>query len=272
MITVGGNSYSNGIRFVADKYSVSFITKNNVTKISLRKNENEKETKAMGIVGKLPLMRGIISLIRNNKLLLVIIILDIVQNSFLLNSPIEGDNKINTFTTMASLFVLIASLYYLFIKLLKNIKFTRRYHGAEHKIIFTYYSKEEMSLDNCKDAPRANDKCGTMLVVLIVFIEVILRLVTSVFAINMWLSVRFLIVWTVAYELFLLDRKTPVLCMLFKVGYWLQEHLFTSEPSDFELLQAIEAFELLEQAETGGISEEKIEELLKNGKQVILPQ
>lgn len=259
MISVGGSSYNNGIKFVATNYSVNFESYDNSTKIFLRKTEGEKTSKLLDFMSNIPLVRGIVSIVRNNKFILFIMIIDIMA----------GMNSNSQSSSFSSIFVIIMFIIFLtiiIIKMLKNIKSTFQYHGAEHKVIFTNYKEEPITLENCRKSPRINDDCGTMLVVLLIFVYIILKLITLLFGIK--ICGTMIISTTIAYELFLLNRNAPVVCLLFKLGYWFQEHVCTIEPSDFQLNQAIEAFKLLERAETGQIPEEELQELLNNGKQI----
>lgn len=267
MINVGGSSYNDGIEFTATKYKVNFEAKQNEIKIFLRNNEYEKTTKVLDFIWKIPFIRGIVLLIRNvdKKILFGLILIYITNINFEV-TKIEHENNFLVILLLTVMSVIIWKK--IVKKILKNIKVTHQYHGAEHKVINTNYEEKEINLSNCKNAPRIADNCGTMLVTLWIFTIIITYAVFSVFKISGWGNIKLIISYSIAYELFLLKRDTPIICYLFKIGYWLQEHILTREPTEQQLNQAIEAFRLLEQAETGQISENEIQNLLKGVKSV----
>lgn len=269
MIRVGGSSYTNGISFVSRKYKVNFETTSDKTKIFLRKNESEKTSSILNSIHKIPFIRGIFALLSINKTLILLLFLDIYQHIVMANSNNESKKYIisSYITLTISIIIFCIMIWYVATKIFKNIKSTWQYHGAEHKVIYTNYEDKELTLGNCRKAPRISDSCGTMLVFLFFFIYFIIRIVDSKFKLNIWSSIHFIISESIAYELFLLDRNTPIIRFIFKLGYAFQKYVVTSEPTDFQLNQAIEAFKLLEEAETGKISENELQELLKNGRQ-----
>lgn len=264
MIRVGGSSYTNGIRFSATNYSVNFESYPNSTKIFLRKNEGKKTSKVLNFMSNIPLVRGVVSLIRDGKIMLFLLLLDFLSNTIIANT--ESESSLSLIVYGAGLILLGIIIWYVVTKMFKNLKSTWQYHGAEHKVIFTNYKQKAITLKNCRNAARISDNCGTMFASLWIFVFIITNLIASLFGINMWYSIRMVITEIVAYELFLLNRNVPVVRWLFKLGYWFQEHVCTREPSDLQLNQAIEAFTLLEKAETGQIPDEELEELLQKGK------
>lgn len=271
MIRVGGNSYNNGIRFVGDRYNVSFETRNDSTNMYLRKNGVYKINKVMEVLRKIPLLRGVVSIICSNKLLLSVVLLDILMNfsNVFEQSGNDTQNIVPMLVFLIAMLVLTSlMLVYAIKKLFKNMKRTWQYHGAEHKVIYTNYAKKDITLENCRVSPRVNDNCGTMLVSLILITWVVLKVMLIIFGVSLYASIETCIVISVAYELFLMKRNTPVVSYAFKIGYWMQKHLFTSEPSDDQLLQAIEAFKLLEKAEANQLSESELNDLLRNGKKM----
>lgn len=266
MIRVDGSSYNNGIRFSATKYSVNFESYSNSTKMFLRKNEEPKVSKVLDFIMRIPLLRGIVSMIRNSKMLFFFLLYSLLYE---IVSKTNSESKISLLLLSGLGFCFAVLLIcYIIKKVLKNVKSTWQYHGAEHKVIFTNYEDIELTLENCRKAPRISEYCGTMLVALFLVIHLITKIIFILFFANQWVALQFLITWIISYELFLLDRNIPILCWIFKIGYWAQEHLFTKEPSDDQLNQAIEAFKLLERAETGQIPDDELQELLQNGKEI----
>lgn len=268
MISVGGNSYADGIRYTARKFSVRFKSDQDSVRILLRRNEREKTSKVLNRLNRIPLVRGVVSLIQDSKILVLVLLLDLMSIGITGNTESESAPSIIWRYIMLIIVLVILGIcvWYVITRILKNLKSTWQYHGAEHKVIFVNYEKKEITLENCRNAPRISDDCETMFVTLFIFMYILITVLTSMFGISLWVSVHFIICEIIANELFLLDRKTPVICWFFKLGYWFQEHVCTSEPSDVQLNQAIEAFVLLEKAETDQIPEDKLQELLKKGK------
>ncbi len=132
--------------------------------------------------------------------------------------------------------------------LLKDIRRTYEYHGAEHKTIACYEAGEELTVENVKKHRRFHPRCGTSFMFLVLFISII---VTSLFRIqwgNLWLRVicKLLIlpvIVSVAYELIkLAGRYDNILTKIISApGLWIQR-LTTREPDSGEIECAIAAF------------------------------
>lgn len=271
MINVAGSSYNDGIKFVGDKYSVNFITKNGETEIFLREIKNVRKR----IKLKIPFLRGIISLMDTNYIILVVLLLSVVMDfaeSIVLTSK-EGTAQVIGQTVMDIsayflLAVVIIEVIYVAFKLAKNINTTWRYHGAEHKVIYVNDEEQEITLENCRKAPRISNRCGTMLISIFLVVHFLLNVILTIFPIDLSSTLQFLIIWTISYELFRVGDNNIIVKQILKIGYLLQKYVFTKEPTDEQLLNAIEAFKVLERAEKCEIPEEKLNELLKNGKKL----
>lgn len=275
MIRAGGSSYSNGIKFSTHKYSVSFESYPNLTKMSLSKEEGTSITSVLDFLSNIPLVRGLVCMIRNSKLVFLILLFDLLSSISLENIESKHESSITIYELLIKLFILIVMLIILVLllvhlikKVFNNLKATWQYHGAEHKVILTNNEDKPLTLENCRKASRIADNCGTMLASLFIVVFTIINVVFPLLKISIWVSIRIFIAFVLSYELFLLDRNTPIVRYIFKFGYWLQEHFFTLEPTDLQLTQAIEAFKLLERAETGQIADEELKDLLQNGKEI----
>lgn len=69
-------------------------------------------------------------------------------------------------------------LYIYLTSLLKDIKRTYQYHGAEHKSIFCYESGEELTVENVRKQRRFHPRCGTSFIFVVLIISIF---VTAVF-------------------------------------------------------------------------------------------
>lgn len=143
--------------------------------------------------------------------------------------------------------------YILFTSLLKDIKRTYMYHGAEHKTITCYEKGLDLTVENVKKCRRVHDRCGTTFMFFVMLVSI---LVYSVFGAifpqineNIWLRILSRVVLLpliagLSYELLKLLAKTdsPLVLPLKLPGLLLQK-LTTKEPDDGMMEVAIAAFE-----------------------------
>ncbi len=79
-------------------------------------------------------------------------------------STVEGVIKI---------FIFVA--YLLLVSLMKDIRRTFEYHGAEHKSIFCYESGEELTVENVKRHKRFHPRCGTSFIFVVLIISILIN-------------------------------------------------------------------------------------------------
>ena len=149
--------------------------------------------------------------------------------------------------------ILIFVGYILFTSLLKDIKRTYMYHGAEHKTITCYEKGLDLTVENVKKCRRVHDRCGTTFMFFVMFVSI---LVYSVFAaifpvLNENVGLKMLsrivllpLIAGLSYELLKLLAKTdsPLVLPLKAPGLLLQM-LTTKEPDEQMMEVAIAAFE-----------------------------
>ena len=70
--------------------------------------------------------------------------------------------------------VLILVGYMSAISLMKDIRRTFMYHGAEHKTIFCYESGEELTVENVRKQKRFHPRCGTSFLILMVLVGILI--------------------------------------------------------------------------------------------------
>ena len=85
---------------------------------------------------------------------------DVALDSFI-RSLIEGVFKI-----------VIVVGYMAAVSLMKEIRCTFRYHGAEHKTIFCYEAGLELTVENVRKQKRFHPRCGTSFLILMVLVNV----------------------------------------------------------------------------------------------------
>ncbi|MBQ9116069.1 MAG: DUF1385 domain-containing protein [Clostridia bacterium] len=70
--------------------------------------------------------------------------------------------------------IVIFILYLLLTSLMKDIKRTFEYHGAEHKTIFCYEAGEELTPANVMKYKRFHPRCGTSFLFIIIFLNILI--------------------------------------------------------------------------------------------------
>ena len=131
--------------------------------------------------------------------------------------------------------------------LMKDVKRTYEYHGAEHKTIACYEHEEELTVENVKKYTRFHPRCGTSFIFLVLFISIF---VNTIFRVS-WASILLRvvikiallpIVTGIAYELIRLAGKYDNIFtkIISAPGLWIQR-ITTSEPDESQIECAIAA-------------------------------
>jgi len=168
-------------------------------------------------------------------------------------------------TPEATVYKLIIPIV-LFIVLLRYIPKVRilNYHGAEHKVVVAYRNRLPLTLEAVRPISRVTNVCGSMLIVPILLYALILSaavvFIQQMFVHILLSAIVFLLIghyffirgeeitYVNLYRLLRLPflKKTPyrfktnALYKIFdQMGYFIQEHFTTREPSDEELKVAI---------------------------------
>lgn len=148
--------------------------------------------------------------------------------------------------------MIIFVAYIALVSLMKDIKRTFMYHGAEHKTIFCYEHGLELTVENVRKQIRFHPRCGTSFMFVIIIISVIISSIVSVAFPNLrnniaiWMLVKLLILPLVmgfGYEFIKYAGKHDNLFVkiLSAPGLWMQR-LTTKEPDDSMIEVALAAF------------------------------
>ncbi len=147
--------------------------------------------------------------------------------------------------------ILIFVVYVFLASLLKDIRRTFMYHGAEHKTIACFESGKELTVENAKSCSKIHDRCGTTFMVFVMIISILtFAIVESIIGQNVEKIFRILlkiallpVVAGLSYELLKLLAKTksPLVLPLKWPGMLLQM-ITTREPTDEMIEVAICAF------------------------------
>lgn len=241
-MSIGGRAFNGGVNFVSDDFSAKLIMQSDGTyKVSV-----EKRIKTSGIkkiVREIPLIKGLFSMFTSGRIILIIVLVSIISDAVKIETQLGGGAfhwPLLIVSILGSTFIII----YIIKTTLYKIKETWRFHGAEHKTIYAYEHNMELTLENVKSCPRIARRCGTNMVVFMLFFYI-----TMSFFIE-FDSVKLIASYVLGYELFDLENgdKLPVLKLFFKLGNWCQQHIFTMEPTDAQMLASIETMKKLIEA------------------------
>lgn len=143
--------------------------------------------------------------------------------------------------------VAIFILYLLVISLMKDIKRTFMYHGAEHKCINCIENGARLTTENVMNSSRYHKRCGTSFLFIVMFISVVFFIFIRVDNTALQIVIRLLLVPVIAgvsYEFIKWAGKNDngFTMVLSKPGMWLQK-LTTREPDEDMVEVAIKAVE-----------------------------
>lgn len=143
--------------------------------------------------------------------------------------------------------VAIFVCYLLLCLLMKDIRRTFEYHGAEHKSIFCYEAGEELTPENVKKYKRFHPRCGTSFM----FVIIIIGIVVSSLPIVTWENtlLRFLtklallpLIVGLGYEFIMLAGKHDnVITKIISAPGLLMQRITTREPDLMQIEVAIHA-------------------------------
>ena len=149
--------------------------------------------------------------------------------------------------------------------LMKDMRRTFRYHGAEHKTIFCYEAKLPLTVENIRPMRRFHPRCGTSFMILMLLVGIIISMFITVTNPVLRTVIKLaLLPLTVGigYELIkFCGRHDNLLTKIISApGMWLQ-HITVHEPDDSMIECAIKAMEAVIPT-----PEEEAEEAAKSAK------
>lgn len=144
--------------------------------------------------------------------------------------------------------------YILLTSLMKDIRRTYMYHGAEHKTITCYERGLPLTVENVRTCSRVHDRCGTTFMFLVMFISILVFSVANVFltgkgynvtgVLRVLVKIALLpVVAGISYEVLKLLAKSDFpLLYVFKAPGLLLQLITTREPDDGMIEVAITSF------------------------------
>ncbi len=138
---------------------------------------------------------------------------------------------------------------------MKDIRRVFQYHGAEHKVVYTYEAGEELTVENAKRHTELHPRCGTAFLMMVLVVSILVFSLVGNPALWIKLLSRLLllpVVAGIAYETQrFAGRHFDQLWVrvLSQPGLWLQR-LTTGRPSDDMIEVAIAALDAVRDKET----------------------
>ncbi len=135
--------------------------------------------------------------------------------------------------------------YIMLISRMKDIQRVFQYHGAEHKTIFCYENKDELTVENVRKYSRLHPRCGTSFLLIVMVVSIILFSFISWDSIITRMAYKLLLLPLVAgvsYEIIKYAGKSshPIAKVISMPGMALQ-NLTTRDPDDYQIEVAITA-------------------------------
>ena len=132
--------------------------------------------------------------------------------------------------------LLIFVIYILLISMMKDIKRTFMYHGAEHKCINCVENGKPLTVENVLESSRFHRRCGTSFLLIVMLISIVFFLFIRVDNRILQLLLRLVLIPVIAgvsYEFIrLAGRSDHMLVNLFSKPGLLLQRITTREPDD----------------------------------------
>ncbi|MGN0803313.1 MAG: DUF1385 domain-containing protein [Candidatus Faecivicinus sp.] len=155
---------------------------------------------------------------------------------YLLRSAFEGVLRILVFV-----------LYVWATSLMKDIRRTYMYHGAEHKTIFCYEAGLPLTVENVRRQRRFHPRCGTSFLILVLLVSIVVGMFVRIDSLPLRMAVKLLLlplIMGIGYELIkLAGRKDNRLTRIISAPGMALQHLTVLEPDDSMIECAIAAME-----------------------------
>ncbi|HKA22138.1 MAG TPA: DUF1385 domain-containing protein [Blastocatellia bacterium] len=155
--------------------------------------------------------------------------------------PSVAFNLVDGLIRMTFFLIMITSF-----SLLRDIRRVFEYHGAEHKVVYTWEADEELTVANARTKQRQHPRCGTSFLMVVMLVSIVAFSVVKFDSLFLNFLVRVLLIPVVAgisYEIIRASAKSRAqwfFSVITRPGLWLQ-NITTKEPDDSQLEVAIYA-------------------------------
>ena len=128
--------------------------------------------------------------------------------------------------------------------LLRDIRRVFEYHGAEHKVVYTWEAGEELSVENARRKRRQHPRCGTSFLMIVMLVSIVVFSAVKFDSLFLNFLVRVSLIPVIAglsYEIIRASARSRAqwfFSFITRPGLWLQ-NITTKEPDDGQLEVAI---------------------------------
>ena len=132
--------------------------------------------------------------------------------------------------------------------LLKEMRRVFEYHGAEHKVVYTWEAGEALTVENARRKSRQHPRCGTSFLMVVMLVSIVAFSIVKFDSLFLNFVVRLALMPVVAgvsYEIIRASAQSRAqwfFAVITQPGLWLQ-NITTKEPDDQQLEVAIYALE-----------------------------
>ena len=159
-----------------------------------------------------------------------------LSEQFLLRAVFEGIFRIIIFVA-----------YVWATSLMKDIRRTYMFHGAEHKTIFCYEAGLPLTVENVRRQKRFHPRCGSSFMILVLLVSILVSMFVRIDYVPLRMAVKLLllpVIVGIGYELIkLAGRKDNWFTRIIAAPGALIQHLTVFEPDDDMIECAIAAME-----------------------------
>ena len=155
--------------------------------------------------------------------------------------PSVAFNLVDGLIRMTFFLIMITSF-----SLLRDLRRVFEYHGAEHKVVYTWEAGEDLTVPNARTKRRQHPRCGTSFLMIVMLVSIVAFSVVKFDSLFLNFLVRVLLIPVVAgmsYEIIRTSAKSSaqwLFSVITRPGLWLQ-NITTKEPDDSQLEVAIYA-------------------------------
>jgi len=126
----------------------------------------------------------------------------------------------------------------------RDIRRVFEYHGAEHKVVYTWEAGEELTVENARRKQRQHPRCGTSFLMIVMLVSIVAFSIVKFDSLVLNFLARVVLIPVIAgvsYEIIRASARSSAqwfFSIITRPGLWLQ-NLTTREPDDSQLEVAI---------------------------------
>ena len=153
--------------------------------------------------------------------------------------PSVAFNLVDGLIRMTFFLIMIVSFSFL-----RDIRRVFEYHGAEHKVVYTWEAGEDLTVENARTKRRQHPRCGTSFLMVVMLVSIVAFSVVKFDSLFLNFLVRILLMPVIAgvsYEVIRASSRSKAqtfFSIITRPGLWLQ-NVTTKEPDDSQLEVAI---------------------------------